>query len=245
MTAIANTTKNFFNFTVDSLIDSRNFIRIGKASCLWFQHITNKTTLVFGKLTLDTNALNKKFLSPLDQQIGFINGINGILTLDECGKAWQESRYLAFSKHIASTFKDNLGGLKYLTACGCLVVLTPYLREIAIAKSMFGIAASLFEIALRIQDLIILKHLLCKPYYLGECSEGGFNLLKGRVIKNIFMIGIQICAFSLHTFVLRNAFLGPAYRASPLSFNIAGTCASLLGIGNSYVKYSYRDNTSS
>ncbi len=229
MTVVGNT-KHVLNFTIDPFIDTRNAVRLFNSACNWFQYCTEKTTLVFGKYRLNTEALSKKLLKPLDQQIGFINGIRGIMTLDKCVQHWREAHYFSFGRHLTKTFADNLGGLKYFASIHAFIFLTPYLRELTVAKALFGVTSALFGIALRINDIAVVEEIRRNG------QQDQVNGVKGRITQDVLMVGVHTCACALNTFTLSNAFV-KSYKVSALFFDIAGTAASVLGMGYTYMKY--------
>lgn len=228
------------NFVFDPLIGSRNILRVFISACAWAKELTGKTHFAFFGSVLDTEALSKNCLKPLDNQIYIVKGIKGFLTMsDQCwNRVKREKIETVFRavQHATKTFADTLSATRFLATCG-FAILSPYVRGMGLAKNVLAVTAAVFEIACRTHHLYFKVINSDRPVETEKTNRS----LNARWMEDVLIITIQILSIALNVFGGLNTVFGdqmdPKDRIPGVVFNVFGTAASLLGIGYSAVGY--------
>lgn len=142
-------------------------------------------------------------------------------------------RTLEAVQHAWKTIADCAAGLRFLAFAG-VVVLTPYIRSLAILKNGFSISASLLKI------VCCLDHLFQLIYDPVPNEE----VLKERQLKwlsEMLMIIIQVFSIHLNFFggcrVFFKDVISQDKHMPDVLFNLWETCASLATFGHIAVDY--------
>ena len=229
--------KSFYDFFSDQVIGGRSAIRLLNSACGWAKEITGKTHFAFLGCELDTAAISKNWLKPLDNQIYVVKGAAAILALKE--KCWNRlnrndvGTVLRATQHLLKTIGDSSAGLRCLAAFG-FVFLSPYVRTLSLMKNSFAVGAGVFEIACRVHDICMLANKTTKT----KAEERDNEL---QWLAHIAMISTQIFSIQLNFFggcVTAFKDTIPADMHVPEAvFNFWGTCASLSALGYSTIEY--------
>lgn len=230
------------HFALDTVAGSRSAIRLLNSACGWAEAIAGKTNFVFLGLALDTAALSKNWLKPLDNEIYVVKGVKGLLTFKD--KCWNKldknetATVLRACQHFTKTISDSAAGLRCLAGFG-FVILTPYAKRLSLTKNVLAVTAGFFEIACSSLDLWKVANTKVK-------TEEEQKALNVRWSSDVLMIIIQVFSIQLNLFGgLDTAFgsqMDSRDRLPGTVFNFWGTSASFLGLGLSAVKYFGSDN---
>lgn len=234
MTEIAHTPVNFI---LDN-VGSRSVIRLLNSACGWAKAIAGKTHFTFLGCLLDTEAVSKNWLKPLDNEIYVIKGIKGLLTFkDKCydrvNKAKIETLFRA-AQHATKTVADSAAGLRCLGAFG-LVALAPYKKGLGLTKNSFAVLAGGMEIVCRVHDLWLVTN------DEKATTPKEQKALNARWMQDVFMVIVQIFSIQLNFFGGLDTMFGetmrPEDRMPDVVFNFWGTCASFASLGYASASY--------
>ena len=229
--------KSFYDFFSDQVIGGRSAIRLLNSACGWASEITGKTHFAFLGCELDTAAISKNWLKPLDNQIYIVKGIAAAFALPD--KCWTRldrndvGSVLKATQHLLKTIGDSSAGLRCLAAFG-FVFLSPYMKVLSLMKNGFAVGAGVLEIACRIHDMYKLSS---KP-----CATNAEERDKAlQWLASVAMIVTQIFSIQLNFFggcaVAFNDVIDADNQVPEAVFNFWGTCASLSAIGYSAIEY--------
>lgn len=229
--------KSFYDFFSDQVLGGRAAIRLFNSGCAWAKEITGKTHFAFLGCELDTAALSKNWLKPLDNQIYVVKGTASLFALKE--KCWNRlnkndvGTVLRATQHLLKTIGDSSAGLRCLAAFG-FVFLSPYTRALSLMKNSFAVGAGVFEIACRTHDIWKLTNETAKT----DAEERDKQL---QWLASVAMIITQIFSIQLNFFggcytAFRDV-VEPDKHVPDAVFNFWGTCASLSALGYSAIEY--------
>ena len=226
-------------FILDKIAGGRSAIRLLNSACGWAETITGKTEFVFFDCILDTGALSKNWLKPLDGEIYVVKAISSLLNFNKvCFEDRKEAKdsveaTLKAINHAFKTVADSLAACKFLSSSG-VVILTPYKKGLGITKSAFKVSANLVEISKRLYSLSV----LCEKV---DRSVEDRRKNRAKWMEHMLTITVQTCSLALNLFggfsAAFDAEMELEDRLPSEVFNFWGTCASLAAIGKDTVRY--------
>lgn len=232
------------DFFLNRLIGSSSAIRLINSGCEWIREISGKTNFVFFGYELDTTALSKNYLKPLDSQLSIVKIFAGGCALREkCHKYFypeegnwnslKESKFnslLELIEQIFKTIADFSGGIQFVSTFGS-IVLSPYAHTFGLAKIFFSIGSGFLTIGLRVSK--IWNSLQRKNIQKEDCLENLGNI--AMIVAQIF--SIQLNVFGAYSSAFKDV-LSKDKQIPSFVFNFWGTCASLLLLTYSGIEYS-------
>lgn len=229
--------KSAADFFLDQVIGGRSAIRLMNFACGWAKEIAGKTNFVFLGYELDTAALSKNWLKPLDNQISIIKGTAALFAFKE--KCWTRVKrddvasILRATQHALKTVADTSAGIQCIAMFGA-VVLSPYLHTLSLMKNGFSVTAGLLEIICRVNDMLALAW---SPVQTEDEQRDKYLQWLGdgtMIIVQIF--SIQLNFFGGYYTAFKDVI--PKDKQMPaVVFNFWGTCASIARLAYSGIEY--------
>lgn len=219
------------NFACSVATGSRQVLRLLNGACLWFQEIAQKTSFTALGYELDVKALSTNLLKPLDNQIYIIKALGEVLDFPE--KCLARVFTIEGIRHAIKTASDSFASIRCLAMFG-VIVLTPYIRGLGLAKNFLGATAALLDIIIRVRDLV-------KLVYRPVKSEDELKKARLEWLGHMLMLVAYVCTIQLNFFggckTLFKDVIEPKKHMPGLLFNVWGTGASACILGNIAVEY--------